>query len=98
MERTLKPKRSQSTHVAPACTSRFLICSIIATTLNLQRPRWCGPDTERHTANTSRHAPPRYPSSVAGDLTLLLIEDDVRLARFTVEYLERNGVTVTHVT
>jgi two-component system response regulator RstA len=35
---------------------------------------------------------------VAGDLTLLLIEDDVRLARFTVEYLERNGVTVTHVT
>jgi DNA-binding response OmpR family regulator len=57
-----------------------------------------GPDTEGHTAKTSGHARARYAPCVAGDLTLLLIEDDVRLARFTVEYLERNGVTVTHVT
>lgn len=33
-----------------------------------------------------------------GDLTLLLIEDDARLAQFTIEYLERSGVTVKHVT
>jgi two-component system, OmpR family, response regulator len=32
-----------------------------------------------------------------GDLALLLIEDDVRLAQLTTEYLERNGVRVTHV-
>jgi two-component system response regulator RstA len=34
---------------------------------------------------------------VPDDLTLLLIEDDVRLARFTTEYLERYAVSVTHV-
>jgi DNA-binding response OmpR family regulator len=33
-----------------------------------------------------------------GDLALLLVEDDVKLARLTTEYLERNGVAVTHVT
>lgn len=33
-----------------------------------------------------------------GDLSLLLVEDDVKLARLTTEYLERNGVAVTHVT
>jgi DNA-binding response OmpR family regulator len=33
-----------------------------------------------------------------GDLALLLVEDDVKLARLTAEYLARNGVTVTHVT
>jgi DNA-binding response OmpR family regulator len=33
-----------------------------------------------------------------GDLTLLLVEDDVRLAQLTAEYLERNDVRVTHVT
>jgi two-component system response regulator RstA len=33
-----------------------------------------------------------------GDLSVLLIEDDVRLATFTAEYLERHGVAVTHVT
>jgi two-component system OmpR family response regulator len=32
------------------------------------------------------------------DLSLLLIEDDAKLARLTVEYLERYGVAVTHVT
>jgi DNA-binding response OmpR family regulator len=32
------------------------------------------------------------------DLSLLLIEDDVKLARLTVEYFERYGVAVTHVT
>jgi len=30
-------------------------------------------------------------------LELLLIEDDQRLARFTVEFLERHGVSVTHI-
>jgi two-component system response regulator RstA len=35
---------------------------------------------------------------VGSDITVLLIEDDVRLAQFTIEYLESNGVTVTHVT
>lgn len=39
----------------------------------------------------------RYDSRM-GDLTLLLIEDDVRLAQLTTEYFERNGVTVTHLT
>jgi two-component system response regulator RstA len=37
----------------------------------------------------------RYSPRVTGDLTLLLIEDDARLARFTAEYLERHGVVVT---
>jgi len=32
------------------------------------------------------------------ELTLLLIEDDERLARFTTEYLQRYDVKVTHVT
>jgi two-component system response regulator RstA len=31
------------------------------------------------------------------ELSLLLIEDDVRLATFTAQYLERHGVAVTHV-
>lgn len=35
---------------------------------------------------------------MGGDLNLLFIEDDVRLARFTVEYLERREVSITHVT
>src|SRR5882757_7399110 len=30
-------------------------------------------------------------------LNLLMIEDDLRLARFTIEYLEEYGVKVTHV-
>lgn len=32
------------------------------------------------------------------DLSLLLIEDDVRLAHFTQKYFERHGTSVTHVT
>ena len=32
------------------------------------------------------------------DLSVLLIEDDVRLATFTAEYLERHGIAVTQVT
>lgn len=35
---------------------------------------------------------------MVGEISLLLIEDDKRLAEFTVEYLERNGVAVKHVT
>ena len=31
------------------------------------------------------------------NLELLLIEDDQRLARFTVEFLEKHGVNVTHI-
>ncbi len=38
-----------------------------------------------------------YAARVNDGLMLLLIEDDVRLARFTAEYLEKHGVTVTHV-
>jgi two-component system OmpR family response regulator len=34
---------------------------------------------------------------VLDHLSLLLIEDDLRLARFTIEYLEGHGVAVTHV-
>jgi two-component system response regulator RstA len=34
---------------------------------------------------------------MTAELTVLLIEDDVRLAHFTTEYLERHGVVVTHV-
>jgi DNA-binding response OmpR family regulator len=30
-------------------------------------------------------------------LELLLIEDDERLARFTVEYINRHGASVTHI-
>ena len=40
----------------------------------------------------------RYPDGVTADLTVLLIEDDVRLAQFTAEYLEEHGVNVKHVT
>ncbi len=32
------------------------------------------------------------------ELSVLLIEDDVRLATFTTQYLERHGISVTHVT
>jgi two-component system response regulator RstA len=31
------------------------------------------------------------------DLALLLVEDDERLARFTIEYFNKQGVSVTHV-
>ena len=37
----------------------------------------------------------RYPENVVTDILALLVEDDARLARFTAEFLEQNGVAVT---